>query len=134
MALQIQPLHDNSNNKLRTFFFPWRKSSLWSMISSLSRLHDNTQTHHTRQKFSRRVISITQRPLPDSTKLTQQTDIHPPAEFAPTVPSKRANADLRLRPHGHWDRLPYTIVLLTIVHFIDSSEKCSWQNTLFFLP
>ena len=54
------------------------------MTSSLSWLHDNTQTHHTRQDSCGRVI--TQRPLPDSIKLLKETDIHPLAEFAPAVP------------------------------------------------
>jgi hypothetical protein len=29
-------------------FFPWCNSSQWARASSLSRLHDHTQTHHTR--------------------------------------------------------------------------------------
>jgi hypothetical protein len=28
-------------------FFPWRNSPQWASASSLSRLHDHTQTHHT---------------------------------------------------------------------------------------
>jgi hypothetical protein len=31
----------------------------------------------------------------------------PPAGFEPVIPAKRAAADPRLRPHGHWD-LPQT--------------------------
>jgi hypothetical protein len=33
------------------------------------------------------VISPTQRPLPDNTKHSQETDIHAPAEFEPTIPA-----------------------------------------------
>jgi hypothetical protein len=29
-------------------FFPWHKSPQWARSSSLSRLHDHPQTHHTR--------------------------------------------------------------------------------------
>jgi hypothetical protein len=43
----------------------------------------------------RRVISTTQRPLPDNTQQSQEADIHP---------SQRAAADLRFRPRGQWDR------------------------------
>jgi len=55
--------------------------------SSLPRLHDNTQTHHTP---SGRVISLMQKLL--NTTLT--TNIHAPAGFEPTVPTTE-------RPHTH---------------------------------
>ena len=42
------------------------------------RLHDHTRTHHTRQDSSGRVISSSQRPLPDNTRHSQQTNIHAP--------------------------------------------------------
>ena len=58
----------------------------------------NTKTHHSRQKSSRRVISSSQRPLPDFTQHSQQTDM--PTDSL----SRRATADLRLRPRGHWNR------------------------------
>ena len=32
----------------RSFFPQWRNSPYWATASSLSRLHDHTQTHHTR--------------------------------------------------------------------------------------
>ena len=62
-----------------------RNSHWWARASSLSRLHDHTQTHPTRQEYSRRVVSPSQRPLPDNTQLT--TDRHPcfPAGFKPTI-------------------------------------------------
>ena len=56
-------------------FLPLRNSLQWARVFSLSRLHDHTQTHHTRQN-SGRVISPTRRPLPDSTQHLQVTDIH----------------------------------------------------------
>ena len=43
-------------------------------IHELSRSH--TTTHHTQQDSSGRVIIPTQRPLPDNTQHSQQTDIH----------------------------------------------------------
>ena len=36
---------------------------------------------------------------------TFTTDIHAPGEIRTHNPSKRAAADPRLRPRGHWDRL-----------------------------
>jgi hypothetical protein len=31
-----------------SFFLPWRNSLQWAKASLLSRIHDHTQTHHTR--------------------------------------------------------------------------------------
>jgi hypothetical protein len=84
-------------------FSPWRNSPQWTRASSLSRLHDHTQTHHTRQDSSRRVIFPSQRPLPDNTHHSQETDIHASGGIPTRNPSKLAAADPRLRPHGYWD-------------------------------
>jgi hypothetical protein len=53
---------------------------------------------------SGRVITWTQKPLPDNTQHSQQTDIHAPGGIRTRNPSKRAAVDPRLRPRGHWDR------------------------------
>ena len=52
-----------------------------------------------------------QRPLPDSARYTQETDIRDPGRIRTRIPSKRAAADPRLRPRGRWDRLwlPYIL-------------------------
>jgi len=34
--------------KILSFFFSFRNSPWWATASSLSRIHDRTQTHHTR--------------------------------------------------------------------------------------
>ena len=61
----------------------------------------HTHTHRcTRWDSSGRVISPTQRPLPDNTKLSQETDIHPPAGFEPEIPAN----DPHPRSLGHRDR------------------------------
>jgi hypothetical protein len=65
-------------------------------ILEVSRSH--TTTHHSRWDSSGRVISSSQRPLPDNTQHSQQTN------FRTHDLSRRAAADLRLRPRGHWDR------------------------------
>ena len=72
------------------------------LIHEVSGSH--TTTHRTRYVFSGRVISPTQRPLPDNTQQSQETDIHDPGGIRTRNPSRRAAADLRLKPRGHWDR------------------------------
>jgi len=51
------------------------------------------------------VISSSHKPLPDNTQHSQQTDIHAPGGIRTHNLNRRAAADLRLRPRGHWDRL-----------------------------
>ena len=46
--------------------------------------HDHTLTHHTRQDSSGRVISPSQKPLPDKTQQSRQTSM-PPAGFESTI-------------------------------------------------
>ena len=67
------------------------------------------QTHHTRYASSRRVISPSQKPLPDKTKHSQQTDIHALGGIRTHNPSKRVAEDPRPRPHGHWDRFLFIL-------------------------
>ena len=50
------------------------------------------------------MISLSQRPLPDNTEHSQQTNIHAPGGFRTHDLSKRAAADLCLRSRGYWDR------------------------------
>jgi len=45
-----------------------------------------------------------QKPLPGNTQHSQQTDIHVPGGIRTRNPSKRAAAEPRLRPGGHWDQ------------------------------
>ena len=71
------------------------------LILEVSRSH--TATHHSRQDSSGRVISSSQRPLPDNTRHSQQTNIHAASGIRTHDLSRRAAADLHLRPRGHWD-------------------------------
>jgi hypothetical protein len=57
-----------------------------------------------RYDFSGRVISPSQRSVPDNTQQSQQTNIHAPGGTRTHSPSKQAAADPRLTPRGHWDR------------------------------
>ena len=51
----------------------------WRRASSLLRLHHHTPTHHARSNSSGRVMSPMQRPLPDNTQHSQETDLHVPS-------------------------------------------------------
>jgi len=64
------------------------------LILEVSRSH--TTTHHSRQDSSGRVISSSQRPLPDKTRHSQQTNIHAPGGIRTHDLSRRVAADLRL--------------------------------------
>jgi hypothetical protein len=51
------------------------------------------------------MISPSQRPLPDNTQHSQQTNLHAPGGIRTHNLSRRAAADLSLRQRDHWDRL-----------------------------
>ena len=100
--LNPQKCPANLQVRLNTFsvlFFSWRNSPRWAKAASLSRPHNHTHAHHTRQDSSGRGTSPSQRPLPDNTQHSQNR--HP----CPRNPSKRAAAATRRRPRGHWDLL-----------------------------
>ena len=50
-------------------------------------------------------ISPNQRPLPDNTQHSKETDIHTPSGIRTRNPSKREVVEPHLRQHGHRDRL-----------------------------
>ena len=62
------------------------------------------QTHHTRHDSSGRVISPTQRPLPDNTQHVKQANTHVPGGIRTHNPSKTATTNPHIRSGGHWDR------------------------------
>ena len=62
----------------------WRNSPEWARASSFTKFLDHPTTHHSRQDFSGRVISLSQRPLPDNTQHSQQTSMLP-VGFEPTI-------------------------------------------------
>ena len=71
-------------------------------ILDVSRSHTTTQ--HSRWDSSGRVISSSQRPVPDNTRHSQQTNIHARGGIRTHDLSRGAAANLRLRPRGCWDR------------------------------
>jgi hypothetical protein len=62
------------------------------------------QAYHALYDSSGRVISPTQRPLPDSTQHSQETDMHAHGGIGTRNPRKQSAADPRLRPRGNCDR------------------------------
>ena len=86
------------------YFLSCCNSPQWAQAPSLARLRDHNETHQTRQDSSRRVISPTQRPLPDNTQHSQQTHIHASDGIRTHSLSKRAAADRSITPLGHWDQ------------------------------
>jgi hypothetical protein len=73
------------------------------LIHEVSRSH--TTTHHGRQDPSGRVISSSQRSLPDNTHYSQQTDIRAPGGIRPTSPASERPQTYAFRPRGCLDRL-----------------------------
>jgi hypothetical protein len=53
---------------------------------SLSRLHNHIQIHYIRYYYSGRLISPTERPLPNNTKDSQERNLSP-AGFEPAIPT-----------------------------------------------
>jgi hypothetical protein len=82
------------------------------MASSFLMFLDHTQQRNTIGRIPM------ERPLPDNTQHSQQTNFHAPGRIRTHDLSRRATADQRLRPRGHWDRLPEA----NTVHF-DMSEN-----------
>jgi hypothetical protein len=71
-----------------------------------TRFRDHTQRRATvgRTDSFGRLITSSQRPLPDNTQHTQQTNIRAPGGIRTHDRSRRAAVDLCLRLRGHWDR------------------------------
>ena len=61
------------------------------------------------------MISSSHRPLPDNTQHSHKTNIRAPGRIRTHDLSRRAAADLRLRPRGQWDRQTYYIMLVNSI-------------------
>ena len=87
--------------------------------SSLSRIHDHTQTLHSRQDSFGRVINSSQRPLSDDTQHSQQTNIHTTGgirthNLSRWVAADRTTTGIRLVGPGSW----YSVVIFHLHIFI----------------
>ena len=78
--------------------FSWDDSTWWARSSLLSRLHDHTQTLHTRWDSSGRVISPSHTLLPGNTRHSKERDLHAPGGIRTRNPSKLTTSDPHLRP------------------------------------
>ena len=68
---------------------------------SLMGLRDHAQTHHIRLDSSRRVISPSQRPVPDNTHHPQDINILAYVGIRTDNPSRRVAPDPHFRSHGN---------------------------------
>ena len=99
------------------------------LILEVSR--SRTTTHHSQQDSSGRVISASQRPLPDKTQHSQQTYIHARGRIRTHNLSRREALDLRLRPRGPWDwqgNCKYSIQLRAISTIVTSYLGTQWHH------
>ena len=97
-------LHWSSNQTWCDIFSWWSNSHVWVWDASFSRFRDYRQKHRTWHDFSGRWIGPSQRPLPDNTCYSQETNIHTTGGIRTRSPRKRAAIDLYFRPLGHWCR------------------------------
>ena len=86
----------------------------WARASSFTRFLDHTQ-RRTTVGMTTRMTSSSQRPLPDNTQHSQQTDIHALCGIRTHKFSRRAAEDLRLRPRGHWSLTLRRLTVLIVV-------------------
>ena len=87
------PLHFSAPVALRS------DSGSWTLLTWF-RIH--TQKHQV-SGTPGRVISPSQRTLPDNTQHSQETDIHAPGRIRTHNPRRRAAENSRIKPRGHWD-------------------------------
>ena len=87
------------------------------------------------------MISPSQKPLPDNTQHSQETDIHAAYGIRTQNLSRRVAAHPRLRPRGHWDRQSRDLPALnTVLHYFllsfsfHSSLTPSFLVPFSFLP
>ena len=85
------------------------------------------------------MISPSQRPLPDNTQHSQQTNIHAPVGIRTHNLSRRAAVDLRLRPHGHWDRHHHNydhhicLVISPVTNYHHGHRHCQKRKRIIFI-
>ena len=94
----LESLCSSYGNVFEFFFYLAQQPPVGQglLIHEISRSH--TTTHHNLWDSSGRVISPSQRPLPDNTQHSQQRDIHAPAGIRTHNPSRRTATNRRLRP------------------------------------
>ena len=111
---------------------PWRCGPTQAMASSFLRFLDHTQRRVTVGRTPLDAWAVRRRTLPHNTQHSQQTDIHDPGGIRNHNLSRRAAADLRLRPRGHWvwniKELSINISPLEpLVNYLSSTKKTQWN-------
>jgi hypothetical protein len=76
-----------SRRIIRCIFYMARQPPQWARTSSFTRFLCHSVTHCSRWDSSGRVISPTQRPLPDNTQHSQQKTTHDPGAIRTTIPA-----------------------------------------------
>ena len=95
---------ERHTNSTFTLTLRWLMSYIYGAPNlNVSRSHTTMQ--HSRQDSSGRVISSSQRPLPDSTRHSQQKTFMSTVGIRTHNASRRAAADPGFRLRGHWDRV-----------------------------
>jgi len=106
------------------YFFIWRNTPQWARASSFTRFLDLTQRRTTVGRTALDGWSPRRTDL--TTQHSQQTNIHAPCGIRTYNLRRRAAADVRLRPRGHWDRLlriyRKTILLLPMSRVVKPAE------------
>jgi len=113
--------HTHTNNMHYWYFFLCRCGPTQAMATSFMRSH--TTTHHSRYDYPGRVISPSQRPLPDNTQHSQQTDIH----RTPLDEWSARRRDLYLTTHDTHNRQISIGLLWTSDQPV--AETSTWQHT-----
>ena len=132
MMTTIATTQNNSGTTIiygRIFFLPMALGAQWrAMAPSFLRFsRSHTTTHHSRQDSSGRVISPSQRPLPDNTQHSQQTNIHALGRIRTHNLGRRAATGTGIK--GHQDDIKSWFLywrFLMLVHI--KLTKCQiWQ-------
>jgi hypothetical protein len=118
----LQQNNNKSNNFKYFCTFFWHCGPTRDMVSSFMSFLEHTTTHLCRQDSSRRAIRLSQRPLPDNTQHSQQTDSHVPGGIHTHNLSRWAATFLLNRLRGHSDRRLYALYTIkdncTFVFFL----------------
>jgi len=119
----------------------WCSSPQWARVSSFTRFLDHTQRHTTVGRTPLNEWSAHRRDLYLTTHNTynRQTSMPPPIGTRTHNLSRRAPADLRLIPRGHWDWqcndsiiqkfLPNWIIGFLKAFFLEHLKKYHWSVT-----
>jgi hypothetical protein len=108
-------LNHNANSTIWPAQFYFHGSTALKGLGLLYEVpRSHSHTHHHRYDSSGRVIGQSQRPLPDNTQHSQETDIHAHGRIRTRNPSKRTVADRCLILRGRWERRH---VQMSLVYF-----------------